>query len=227
MKQRGTRSSLPAPALVHSGLPEERKYFKIGEVASLLQVEPHVLRYWETQFPQVRPVKARSGHRLYRRRDVDHLIVIHNLLHVQRYTIAGARESLRKQGVKSLLPQSLPPAQANDTTPPMEVRTHVDSDVYDDERSAEPSEERGFVLHLASKANTAETELSIEALDGDELDEALERQLTEQQARGRSVARVDVGSDVDRPALADLVHVRAELEEARAALTQALVHLTR
>ena len=54
----------------------EKKYFKIGEVADLVGVEPHVLRYWETQFPQVRPHKARSGHRLYRRREVETLLVI-------------------------------------------------------------------------------------------------------------------------------------------------------
>ena len=84
----------------------EKKYFKIGEVADLVGVEPHVLRYWETQFPQVRPHKARSGHRLYRRREVETLLVIRELLHVQRFTIAGARQALRQPGgVASLLPR--------------------------------------------------------------------------------------------------------------------------
>ncbi len=73
----------------------DKKYFKIGEVADLVGVEPHVLRYWETQFPQVRPHKARSGHRLYRRKDVETLLAIRELLHVQRFTIAGARQALR------------------------------------------------------------------------------------------------------------------------------------
>ena len=84
----------------------EKKYFKIGEVADLVGVEPHVLRYWETQFPQVRPHKARSGHRLYRRREVETLLVIRELLHVQRFTIAGARQALRQPGgAQSLLPR--------------------------------------------------------------------------------------------------------------------------
>src|SRR5688572_2615957 len=84
----------------------EKKYFKIGEVADLVGVEPHVLRYWETQFPQVRPHKARSGHRLYRRREVETLLVIRELLHVQRFTIAGARQALRQPGgAAALLPR--------------------------------------------------------------------------------------------------------------------------
>ena len=90
---------------VDLGLPE-RKYFKIGEVASLLGVEAHVLRYWETQFSQLKPHKARSGHRLYRRREVETLLVIKDLLHVQRFTIAGARQALRQQGTTSLLPRA-------------------------------------------------------------------------------------------------------------------------
>jgi DNA-binding transcriptional MerR regulator len=84
----------------------EKKYFKIGEVADLVGVEPHVLRYWETQFPQIRPHKARSGHRLYRRREVEALLVIRELLHVQRFTIAGARQALRQPGgISALLPR--------------------------------------------------------------------------------------------------------------------------
>lgn len=81
-------------AVKGADLPE-RKYFKIGEVAQIVGVEPHVLRYWQTQFPQVRPQKSRSGHRLYKRRDVETLLGIRELLHVQRFTIAGAKQALR------------------------------------------------------------------------------------------------------------------------------------
>src|SRR5688572_23469056 len=91
----------------------EKKYFKIGEVAALVGVEPHVLRYWETQFPQVRPHKARSGHRLYRRREVETLLAIRELLHVQRFTIAGARQALRQPGaLSSIGPASSSASQA-------------------------------------------------------------------------------------------------------------------
>ncbi|MFZ9889803.1 MAG: MerR family transcriptional regulator [Myxococcota bacterium] len=91
--QAGTGAAIWS-AVEQAGLPD-KKYFKIGEVAALIGVEPHVLRYWQTQFPQVKPQKSRSGHRLYRRRDVESLLVVRELLHVQRFTIAGARQALR------------------------------------------------------------------------------------------------------------------------------------
>jgi DNA-binding transcriptional MerR regulator len=77
-----------------SELPD-KLYFKIGEVAQLVGVKPYVLRYWETEFPSIRPGKTRSQHRLYRRRDVETLIEIRRLLHDERYTIEGAKRRLR------------------------------------------------------------------------------------------------------------------------------------
>lgn len=94
---RDTSNSSLWVAVSSAELPA-KKYFKIGEVAQLVGVEPHVLRYWQTQFPQVRPQKSRSGHRLYRRRDVETLLAIRELLHVQRFTIAGAKQALRGLG---------------------------------------------------------------------------------------------------------------------------------
>ena len=79
---------------VGANLPE-KKYFKIGEASTLLGVKPHVLRYWETEFPQIRPYKSKTGQRLYRRRDVEALIKIQKLLYEERFTIAGARQALR------------------------------------------------------------------------------------------------------------------------------------
>ncbi len=118
MTTREAPKSPATTALVETAVPgaalPERKYFRIGEVAEIVGVEPHVLRYWETQFSQLRPHKARSGHRLYRRREVETLLVIKDLLHVQRFTIAGARLALR-QGAASTTPRpaeqlTLPPA---------------------------------------------------------------------------------------------------------------------
>lgn len=79
------------------GVPElpDKLYFKIGEVAKLVGVKPYVLRYWETEFPNIRPGKTRSQHRLYRRRDVETLLEIRRLLHDERYTIEGAKRRLR------------------------------------------------------------------------------------------------------------------------------------
>lgn len=71
-------------------------YYRIGEAAELIGVEPHVLRYWESEFPTIRPQKARSGQRVYSRKDVERLSRIKELLYSQRFTIAGARQRLRE-----------------------------------------------------------------------------------------------------------------------------------
>jgi DNA-binding transcriptional MerR regulator len=76
-------------------IPPEKLYFKIGEVAKLVGVKPYVLRYWETEFSVVKPGKTPSKHRLYRRKDVQTLLRIKDLLHDQRFTIEGARKQLR------------------------------------------------------------------------------------------------------------------------------------
>ena len=115
---RDTNASSVWIAVEKAELPN-KKYFKIGEVASLVGVEPHVLRYWQTQFPRVRPQKSRSGHRLYRRKDVELLLAIKELLHVQRFTIAGARQAL-KTIIAGADERSTPPkaAEAKATTAP-------------------------------------------------------------------------------------------------------------
>ena len=79
------------------GPPEipDKLYFKIGEVSELLGVEPYVLRYWETEFPALSPKKSGTGHRLYRRKDVELLLRIKHLLYEKRFTIEGARQSLQ------------------------------------------------------------------------------------------------------------------------------------
>src|SRR5664279_5075953 len=83
--------------LLQSGSPEipDKLYFKIGEVSELLGVEPYVLRYWETEFPALSPKKSGTGHRLYRRKDVELLLRIKHLLYDKRFTIEGARQSLQ------------------------------------------------------------------------------------------------------------------------------------
>jgi DNA-binding transcriptional MerR regulator len=73
----------------------DKLYFKIGEVAKIVGVEPYVLRYWETEFPMIRPGKTGSKHRLYRRRDIETLLEIKRLLHQERYTIEGAKKRLK------------------------------------------------------------------------------------------------------------------------------------
>jgi DNA-binding transcriptional MerR regulator len=73
----------------------EKIYFKIGEVCELVGVQPHVLRYWETEFPMLSPQKNRSGQRSYRRRDVEMALRIKELLYDEMFTIAGAKKKLQ------------------------------------------------------------------------------------------------------------------------------------
>lgn len=84
---------------LQSGSPEipDKLYFKIGEVSDLLGVEPYVLRYWESEFPGLSPKKSGTGHRLYRRKDVELLLRIKHLLYERRFTIEGARQSLQAE----------------------------------------------------------------------------------------------------------------------------------
>src|SRR5262245_64584560 len=75
----------------------EKLYFRIGEVARLCRLPAYVLRFWETEFPQLKPVKSSTGQRMYRRRDVENVLRIKELLYEQGYTIAGARQHLRDE----------------------------------------------------------------------------------------------------------------------------------
>lgn len=99
-----------------AGNPEipNKLYFKIGEVGDLLGVEPYVLRYWESEFPQLSPKKSGTGHRLYRRKDVELLLRIKQLLYEKRFTIEGARQTLQAnqralkgKGTKAVEPTNL------------------------------------------------------------------------------------------------------------------------
>jgi len=73
-----------------------KSYFRIGEVSRLLNVQPYVIRYWESEFKTVKPIRTRSDQRLYRRSDVEELMLIRKLLYEEKFTINGARKQLRK-----------------------------------------------------------------------------------------------------------------------------------
>ena len=98
------------------GIPD-KLYFRIGEVARLCEVPAYVLRFWESEFPQLRPNKGGTGQRLFRRRDVEIALRIKGLLYNEGYTIPGARQLLRSEGKGrepqlSLVPESSPDPQA-------------------------------------------------------------------------------------------------------------------
>jgi DNA-binding transcriptional MerR regulator len=83
-------------AAASANAPEipDKLFFRIGEVSTMLGLEPYVLRYWETEFPSLSPKKSGTGHRLYRRKDVELLLQIKHLLYEKRFTIDGARQHL-------------------------------------------------------------------------------------------------------------------------------------
>ena len=78
----------------------EKLYFRIGEVSKLLGVAPYVIRYWESEFKSIRPIRAKSDQRLYRRKDVEELITIKALLYNEKFTINGARKRLAEHKCK-------------------------------------------------------------------------------------------------------------------------------
>lgn len=77
-------------------IPDDKRYFRIGEVSRIIGVEPYVLRYWESEFPQIRPSRADSNQRTYQRKDVELIMEIKRLLYEEKMTIEGAKKRLKK-----------------------------------------------------------------------------------------------------------------------------------
>ena len=113
-------------------------YYRIGEVAGIVGVEPHVLRYWETEFRSIRPQKSRKGQRIYSRRDVDRLLKVKDLLYTHGFTIAGARKKLREVGAE-------PPTEGETRavgaarTALFELRREIESMLVEIDRLAMPA----------------------------------------------------------------------------------------
>ena len=99
--------------MIVAPLPEipDKLYFRIGDVARLAGIKPYVLRFWETEFPGLGPKKSGTGHRLYRRKDVEMVLEIKRLLYERRFTIEGARKFLETRGKPE--PQSRSAKSAN------------------------------------------------------------------------------------------------------------------
>ncbi|HET9177257.1 MAG TPA: MerR family transcriptional regulator [Terriglobia bacterium] len=112
LKQRKPRNHRHARSSPGWVLIPDKLYFRIGEVSELADTKPYVLRYWETEFPSLKPGKSATGHRLYRRPDVEMVLEIKRLLYEQGFTIEGARKHLAGNsgavaGTKSSAPSSL------------------------------------------------------------------------------------------------------------------------
>lgn len=89
-----SRSTAASPKAAEIVIPE-KLYFRIGEVARLCRLPAYVLRFWETEFPQLKPIKSNTGQRMYRHKDVESVLRIKKLLYEEGFTIVGARQQLR------------------------------------------------------------------------------------------------------------------------------------
>ncbi len=112
---------------VESRIPQ-KLFFRIGEVCDLIKVQPHVLRYWETEFPMLAPQKNRAGQRVYRRKDVEMVVRIHNLLYEEKFTIAGARKRLLEETKKGTAPRLKTPVR--EKVADVE-RVNIDANTFD------------------------------------------------------------------------------------------------
>jgi len=99
----------------------DKLYFRIGEVATLCHLPAYVLRFWESEFPQLKPVKSSTGQRMFRKRDVESVVRIKQLLYEQGFTIAGARQQLRGES-KSDKTQSAIPFPSHSSTEIQHIR---------------------------------------------------------------------------------------------------------
>jgi len=84
----------------HKKINTDRLFYRIGEISTILEVEPHVLRYWETEFPFLKPRKNSTGQRIYTRKDLELVLQIKNLLYKEKYTIAGVRKKFGENKLK-------------------------------------------------------------------------------------------------------------------------------
>src|SRR5882724_2568011 len=110
-RTRSTSKSLTVDVLI-----PEKLYFRIGEVSRLCQLPAYVLRFWETEFPKLKPVKSSTGQRMYRRKDVESVLRIKRLLYEEGFTIPGARQHLRSEvkSDKKQAPLPFPGCQTSD-----------------------------------------------------------------------------------------------------------------
>ena len=136
-----------------NALPD-KLFFKIGEVAQIVGVRAHVLRYWESEFATLRPMKTRGSHRVYRRRDVELAVLLRRLLHEEGLTIAGAKRRLRELGRGAA---SLPEARVREVGHAEEHRAGAPSEppvVHDADVRAELAAVRDELYGLLSALDT-------------------------------------------------------------------------
>ncbi len=109
----GARKSKASASRKDEIVIPDKLYFRIGEVATLCKLPAYVLRFWETEFPQLKPVKSSTGQRMYRRKEVETVVRIKQFLYEEGFTIAGARQQLRVES-KTQAPLPFPTQPSGD-----------------------------------------------------------------------------------------------------------------
>jgi DNA-binding transcriptional MerR regulator len=124
----------------------EKLFFKIGEVCDLTGIQAHVLRYWESEFPMLAPQKNRAGQRTYRKRDVEMVLRIKELLYDELYTIAGAKKKLISElrGASKLKVVSSEPNNSGTQSVPSPTINPVVPPIYEPDPTPEPSELQNY-----------------------------------------------------------------------------------
>lgn len=115
-----------------------QEFFSIGEVCSLTELKPHVLRYWEGQFRFLNPAKNRSGNRVYQRKEIELIMLVKNLLYTEKYTIDGARQKIDEQRRGATLKPSARAALDLEALQSLEADLKSILGVLDGTRSATP-----------------------------------------------------------------------------------------
>jgi DNA-binding transcriptional MerR regulator len=121
----------------------QKLFFRIGEVCDLIKVQPHVLRYWETEFPMLAPQKNRAGQRVYRRKDVEMVLRIRDLLYEEKFTIAGARKRLAEENRKGVTPRLRPSGKekASEVEPESELELEAPEDYFESDDDLQVQEQ--------------------------------------------------------------------------------------
>lgn len=121
----------------------EKQYFKIGEVSEILNVEPYVLRYWESEFKILKPTRTRARQRLYHKKDLELLMEIKHLLYDEKFTIAGAKKRLQEmRKLASAEKKAKKTVKANKPAEPAPVQNTEPSE------SSEPGDYREILLEI-------------------------------------------------------------------------------
>jgi DNA-binding transcriptional MerR regulator len=138
-------------------------YFRIGEVASLVGVEPHVLRYWEREFRSIRPTKSAKGQRVYSRRDVENLMRVRDLLYADGFTIAGAKKKLQRSGQEPAIAAPIAPITPTEHAgPPSEhagLPATAPGHLSENERRGFPPRVRAALMELRTEMQALLAEL--------------------------------------------------------------------